>query len=1659
MLGRYCWLFVLMVLATLTQVNAQVAFQPVSIGELRSAWPVPSSASILRPPSDMIATLQKSSEVAFSIPTSKGTIAISARRFELFTPEATVVMRNSDGEQIVEAPLHFLYRGSVDGRQGSSVFLAVFETHVVGIIEFAEPEGMRRYLLSPDTVIAGRVATHVFYEVGPRSGTPRECLAETLPDYQRRSDSVFATLSNESVNGKTHIDLTQVREKPVLQLALDCTFSLYKNLGSSLSTVATSAIAIVGACAVVFDRDAAVLVRVPYLRIWTEADPYPGEIGAKLGALRVHWEDNMKHVPRAAACLLSGEGGGGLAWVGVLCGGYGYNVSGVDGAVNFPNPNYVWDVDVTSHELGHNIGSPHTHNCGWNPPIDSCWNAEGGCYQNTRPRRGTIMSYCHLQWKGTELALHPRVASLFHRTMKQAGCISAEPPRHDTDVAVIGFITPGSGYTIPRGRVLRPEIRIRNTGTVTRTGVRVTLDVTTLANVVEASVSAVVETIAPGQSLVVTLPNITFTNEGDKLCVASVVSASDQHPTNDKITRPIRVGPSVGGAITVVWPNGGERLLAGSTVEVLFTSSGVPVANVQYSIDGGMTWSTLRHSIPEATKKAEWVVPYTPSLRCLVRARSLGAAEVFDISDAAFTIEVPVDVEAYNIEEPAMNGTVQTPIVPRAVVMNHGKDVANDVAVNLQMRWVRSAGPSYDTTIIVPSIIGGGTATVVFPATDRLANGVHVATLRVTATADSNLRNNELGREFTSIGISPPYAVRYEEGPGRVLLQWTLQATTDNMRVEIWRGSSLATMQRIRTLRTSVNTFVDDRLENDSLYVYALRCIDGNAQSVFTQQILARPTVFPAGSKMAKAVVVSPTDGSTNVSVPVTIVISPVKGADQYEVQVASDVAFSDLLRVDVVRDASPFLAPMEFNAIARCRVRALNQSHTGEWSQAIAFTTTKNCAGNAMLFNGSSDKLVDKSFEWEGGPVTVEYWTLVRREDRKSTTGFCVGVSDDVRNRFQAHTPWEDSRFYWDYGNIEDKGRISTGFNEYYDKWVHVALVSDGTSFKAIYFNGELKGVSTEAGAPTGLKELTIGAMRNGLWFKGHIDEFRIWKVARSADEITSTMFRRLPPTSENSKLVAAWRFDEGSGTTTRDAVRGRVLEGVTPTMWKPSSAFIACDDLAQMPAPEFTSGIGAPPQQRSGIKTVTWKPLTATRGATWYQALVIDPDTKRVIADLTPVLYQGSGDVRCDIYGLPADSTMTIRVRALSTFGEGLWSEGTISTLSPCESHAIRFSGRGERLTAAEMLFSGRACTIEYWSNVATTELKPSVAFMIGERDDETKRLQAHGPWEDKRFYWDYGNWRETGRVSASYERRVGVWTHVALVSNGYDSMAMYFDGQLEARSSFADSPLLLKSLTIGGNPYTRTFHAGAMRDFRVWNVMRSQKQIITSMYERIAEPRSGLLSSWLLDEGEGLRANDATERTPQATSGTELGWFEVPEQNMMHAGARLQGRRDVQIGDTARYTLPPGARYASSWHVNGGRLNDGNTTNESLVVRWLGPDTVGTVNLIRMWPGGCYDVTVTTVRLHVTLSQDDEELNSNTTGFRVFPNPMSDECTVVCNGTDRPLYVDVLDLQGRAVLWLQPHTETVRLNTHNLPAGTYVVRVRTESGVFARTVSIIR
>lgn len=228
----------------------------------------------------------------------------------------------------------------------------------------------------------------------------------------------------------------------------------------------------------------------------------------------------------------------------------------------------------------------------------------------------------------------------------------------------------------------------------------------------------------------------------------------------------------------------------------------------------------------------------------------------------------------------------------------------------------------------------------------------------------------------------------------------------------------------------------------------------------------------------------------------------------------------------------------------------------------AFHFSNIQAQPGDCLDLDGSNDYVDVPSFSWSAGsPVTVEFWLNTPGGSRNAA--FNVGNSTKP-NEFKVYSPWEDNNLYWDYGDNSPagNGRISTNYTNYIGKWTHVALVSAGSSgsFRAIYLNGELIASENASSSPGALSDLEIGRYPAGFgqpYQTGKIEEFRIWNVVRTQEQIIENMNTTIDPAT--SGLVAYYRFDDGSGTTVTDetGTYNGTLTNSDADEWVDSEAF----------------------------------------------------------------------------------------------------------------------------------------------------------------------------------------------------------------------------------------------------------------------------------------------------------------------------------------------------------------------------------------------------------------------------------------------------------------------------------------------------------------------
>ena len=135
---------------------------------------------------------------------------------------------------------------------------------------------------------------------------------------------------------------------------------------------------------------------------------------------------------------------------------------------------------------------------------------------------------------------------------------------------------------------------------------------------------------------------------------------------------------------------------------------------------------------------------------------------------------------------------------------------------------------------------------------------------------------------------------------------------------------------------------------------------------------------------------------------------------------------------------------------------------------------------------------------------------------------------------------------------------------------WMHIAATYDQTSIK-IYINGNLDAtLNANAALPTGSESWYIGKRWDSNdYFRGVMDEIRIWNVARTQAQIQASMNTTVPTNATG--LRAYYKLDESAGTSPADATgngyNGTLTNGST---WQvPSTSILGASQATFLWSP----------------------------------------------------------------------------------------------------------------------------------------------------------------------------------------------------------------------------------------------------------------------------------------------------------------------------------------------------------------------------------------------------------------------------------------------------------------------------------------------------------
>ncbi len=260
--------------------------------------------------------------------------SMRAEDFELW-------VQGEDGSLTKQSPLApRTLRGYVAERPGSRVAASLVDGRLSAAAGFTDGTHL---FIEPNDADQADPASHVVYVPGVDEKDSRACGVDGHL-------SEPGSLPPEPEAGYPFLVSTQI--------AIDTDYELFLLAGSTAEGAVSMVEESLNIAEHVYHRDAGIVYEITALIVRaTASDPYSPTTGQELlDAFRSYWNNNMTHIARDTAHMITGKemDVAGIAFLGVIC-----NLSQAYGLSSFHTPDTANRATIVAHELGHNWSASH----------------------------------------------------------------------------------------------------------------------------------------------------------------------------------------------------------------------------------------------------------------------------------------------------------------------------------------------------------------------------------------------------------------------------------------------------------------------------------------------------------------------------------------------------------------------------------------------------------------------------------------------------------------------------------------------------------------------------------------------------------------------------------------------------------------------------------------------------------------------------------------------------------------------------------------------------------------------------------------------------------------------------------------------------------------------------------------------------------------------------------------------------------------------------------------------------------------------------------------------------------------------------------------------------------------------------------------------------
>ena len=436
--------------------------------------------------------------------------------------------------------------------------------------------------------------------------------------------------------------------------------------------------------------------------------------------------------------------------------------------------------------------------------------------------------------------------------------------------------------------------------------------------------------------------------------------------------------------------------------------------------------------------------------------------------------------------------------------------------------------------------------------------------------------------------------------------------------------------------------------------------------------------------------------------------------------------------------------------------------------------------------------------------------------------------------------------------------------------EWHHIAATYDGRTWR-LYLDGILDktldlgavytpefGSIQHAALATGLPSGGAPTSASG-YFKGVIDEPRVWNIVRSDAEIHDNMGKEI---ESATGLVGRWGLNDGTGSTAANSVAG-----------SPSGTLVAspiwvsgAPALGPNQAPIATNVVITGTPEVGQLLTGTYNYTDAennTEGASTFRWLRNDV----MIVGATSLTYTTSGlddgaNLKFEVTPIAGSGTTTgvpVQSAPLMISSKSLSFNGTNAYANLGDAPALRLP----------------QFTIETWFRRDGT----GVSVSTGTGGISAIPLVAKGTSEDELpgvdINYFLGISTPSNVICADFEEGAaganhslnhpiagttpivnGVWYHAAATYDG-SKWQLFLNGNLEGElvvgqpvASATSSPVAFGSSIRSNGTTAQGFFYGTMDELRIWSIARTAGEIQATINQQISSPTANLVGRWSLD-----------------------------------------------------------------------------------------------------------------------------------------------------------------------------------------------------------------